>query len=76
MPDGGGNDPSWWHNLTANPVATVTVQGDTWNVIASLVTPSERDKVWAKGVALYPGVTKEGAWARDRHTEVSILSPT
>jgi deazaflavin-dependent oxidoreductase (nitroreductase family) len=65
--------PAWYHNLKANPAATVTIEGDTWDATARLATPGERDEIWAKGVEIFPGLTKEQAWAGDRHIEAFVL---
>lgn len=65
--------PGWYHNLKANPTATVTIEGETWEATARLATPSERELIWAEGVDLYPGLAKERAWAGDRQIEAFIL---
>jgi deazaflavin-dependent oxidoreductase (nitroreductase family) len=65
--------PAWYHNLKANPAAKVTIEGDTWDATARLATPGERDEIWAKGVEIFPGLTKEQAWAGDRHIEAFVL---
>jgi deazaflavin-dependent oxidoreductase (nitroreductase family) len=71
---GGAKHPPWYHNLKANPEATVSVDGDTWQATARLATPRERDEIWAKGVELYPGWTKYEARAGERHIEAFVLS--
>jgi deazaflavin-dependent oxidoreductase (nitroreductase family) len=70
---GAPKHPAWYHNLKANPVATVTVEGDTWDATAHLATPCEREEIWARGVEIFPGLTKEQAWAGDRHIEAFVL---
>lgn len=37
--------PAWYHNLKANPEATVSIEGDTWHATARLATPRERDEI-------------------------------
>ena len=71
---GDAKHPGWYHNLKAHPAATVTVDGDTWDATARIATPSEREKIWAKGVDIFPGLTKERAWAGDRQIEAFILT--
>jgi deazaflavin-dependent oxidoreductase (nitroreductase family) len=71
---GGAKHPPWYHNLKANPEATVSVDGDTWQATARLATPRERDEIWAKGVELYPSWTKYEARAGERHIEAFVLS--
>jgi deazaflavin-dependent oxidoreductase (nitroreductase family) len=73
---GAAKHPSWYHNLKANPAATVTIEGDTWHATAHRATLRERDEIWAKGVELYPGLTKEEVWAGDRQIEAFVLSRT
>jgi deazaflavin-dependent oxidoreductase (nitroreductase family) len=70
---GAAKHPAWYHNLKANPAATVTIQGDTWVATARLATPGERDEIWAKGIEIFPGLTKEQAWAGDRYIEAFVL---
>lgn len=53
--------------------ATVVMEGDTWDAIARLASPVEREEVSARGVAIYPGLTKEQEWAGDRHFEAFVL---
>jgi deazaflavin-dependent oxidoreductase (nitroreductase family) len=71
---GDARHPGWYHNLKANQAATVTMMGDTWDAIARLATPREREEIWAKGVELYPGLAKERAWAGDRQIEAFVLT--
>ena len=33
----------------------------------------QREEIWAKGVEIFPGLTKEQAWAGDRHIEAFVL---
>jgi deazaflavin-dependent oxidoreductase (nitroreductase family) len=70
---GDAKHPGWYYNLKANPAATVTIEGDTWGATARLATPGERDEIWAKGVEIFPGLTKEQAWAGNRHIEAFVL---
>jgi deazaflavin-dependent oxidoreductase (nitroreductase family) len=71
---GGAKHPAWYHNLKANPEATVSIEGDTWHATARPATPRERDEIWAKGVEFYPGWTKYEARAGERHIESFVLS--
>jgi len=71
---GGAKHPAWYHNLKTNPKATVSVGRDTWEATARLATPGERDEIWAKGIAMYPGWTKYEVRAGNRHIEAFILS--
>jgi deazaflavin-dependent oxidoreductase (nitroreductase family) len=71
---GGTKHPAWYHNLKANPEATVTIGRETWHATARLATPRERDEIWAKGLELYPGWRKYEVRAGDRHIEAFVLA--
>lgn len=71
---GGAKHPAWYHNLKANPHATVTVEGDTWGAVARLAAPHERDEIWAKGLKIYPGWRKYETRAGERQIEAFVLS--
>jgi deazaflavin-dependent oxidoreductase (nitroreductase family) len=71
---GGTKHPAWYHNLKANPHATVSVEGDTWDAVARIAEPRERDEIWAKGIDIYPGWRKYETRAGNRHIEAFVLS--
>jgi deazaflavin-dependent oxidoreductase (nitroreductase family) len=71
---GGTKHPAWYHNLKANPQATVSVEGDTWDAVARIAAPRERDEIWAIGINIYPGWRKYETRAGDRHIEAFVLS--
>ncbi len=39
-------NPAWYHNLLANPEATVETGGDTFRVRATEMHGAERDRLW------------------------------
>src|SRR3954468_7695989 len=45
---GAPTHPAWYHNLVANPVVTVEVGDETYEVRASPLTGPERDQLYAK----------------------------
>jgi deazaflavin-dependent oxidoreductase (nitroreductase family) len=45
--------PAWFHNLMANPDTTVQIGGEHRPVHAREAKPEERDRLWAKAVAIY-----------------------
>lgn len=51
---GSPSNPDWYHNLLANPLATVEVGTETFEVEASEVTGEERDRVYARQSELRP----------------------
>ncbi|MBO0782000.1 MAG: nitroreductase family deazaflavin-dependent oxidoreductase [Ktedonobacteraceae bacterium] len=52
---GASTNPDWYHNLMAHPQATVEVGSETFEVTASEVTGEQRDQLYARQAALYPG---------------------
>jgi deazaflavin-dependent oxidoreductase (nitroreductase family) len=52
---GAPTNPDWYHNLVANPRATVEVGDETFDVDAEVLTGEERDRFYAKQAELYPG---------------------
>jgi deazaflavin-dependent oxidoreductase (nitroreductase family) len=51
---GGPTNPDWYHNLVANPEATVEVGSETFRVKATVIKGEERDRLYAQKVALSP----------------------
>ncbi len=52
---GASTNPDWYHNLMAHPKATVEVGSETFEVMAVEVTGEERDRLYARQAALFPG---------------------
>jgi F420H(2)-dependent quinone reductase len=53
----GGNprNPAWFHNLRAHPDVTVRVGTERRAVRARLASAEERERLWPKAVAVWPG---------------------
>ncbi len=52
---GAPENPAWYHNLRANPEATVEVGTETVKVTAAEVTGAEREELYARQAAVMPG---------------------
>jgi len=52
---GAPTNPDWFHNLKAHPSATVELGTETFGVIATEVTGTERDRIYAEQAIEYPG---------------------
>jgi deazaflavin-dependent oxidoreductase (nitroreductase family) len=52
---GAPTNPDWYHNLVAHPAATVEVGTDRFAVTARVVSGAERDELYERQSALYPG---------------------
>ena len=44
---GAPTNPDWYHNLLANPSATVEMGKETFDVTAEEAGPDERERLWA-----------------------------
>ena len=53
---GAPRSPGWYHNLRANPVATVEVGTEMYLVDATEVTGVERDRLFARQAEVWPGL--------------------
>jgi deazaflavin-dependent oxidoreductase (nitroreductase family) len=65
------HNPAWYHNLRANPRATITFDGTTWEVTAQQLSGEERARGYARGEEIYPGFTHYRRWADPR--EIPVL---
>jgi deazaflavin-dependent oxidoreductase (nitroreductase family) len=52
---GQAKHPAWYYNVRATPQVTITHNGQTRPYVAREVMGEERERCWAKAVALYPG---------------------
>lgn len=70
---GAATNPDWFHNLVANPSATVEVGTETFAVTAAVAGDSDRDRLWALQKQEYPGFADYEA-ATSRTIPVVILT--
>ena len=47
--------PAWFHNLKANPDTTIQIGSVVRSVRARVASDDERERLWARFVAFYPG---------------------
>jgi deazaflavin-dependent oxidoreductase (nitroreductase family) len=50
-------NPGWYHNLRADPRATVCFEGVTRDMVARELEGDERERHYARGIEIYPGWT-------------------
>ncbi|HEY1276690.1 MAG TPA: nitroreductase family deazaflavin-dependent oxidoreductase [Thermoleophilaceae bacterium] len=67
-------NPSWFHNLCANPDTTVQVGPRRIPVRARVATPAERRHLWPRVVDLYSGY-RDYQERADREIPLVILEP-
>ena len=68
-------NPSWYHNLHANPHATITLGGVTREVVARELDGPERERDFRRGEEIYPGFAHYRRWASNRRIPVLRLEP-
>jgi deazaflavin-dependent oxidoreductase (nitroreductase family) len=67
--------PAWFHNLVANPDTTIQIGSEVREVRARVATGEERDQLWAKMAAIFPGYDFYKRNAKGRKIPVVILDP-
>ena len=53
--NGSPKAPDWYHNLVANPRASIEVGDQTLNVVARVADGETRERLWSRQKELYPG---------------------
>ena len=67
-------NPDWYHNLVANPEVTAEVGTGTRQLRARVAEGDERERIWSKQKADYPGFA-EYETKTTRRIPVVILEP-
>jgi deazaflavin-dependent oxidoreductase (nitroreductase family) len=68
-------NPAWYHNLRANPRATIVFEGVTREVMARELVGEERERHYARGMEIYPGWRQYRTRASHRQIPVIELTP-
>jgi deazaflavin-dependent oxidoreductase (nitroreductase family) len=71
---GAPTSPDWYHNLVANPRASVEVADRTVNVVAHVADGDTRDRLWSRQKALFPQFAEYEA-KTTRQIPVVVLEP-
>ena len=72
---GADTHPDWYHNLVANPATTAEIGTEARAFTARTASPGEREPIWAKQKADYPGFAGYEA-GTTREIPVVILDPS
>jgi len=67
-------NPAWFHNLRANPLTYVQVDGERRRVRARVATAAERPRLWDLAVAVWPGY-EDYRRRTDREIPLVVLEP-
>jgi deazaflavin-dependent oxidoreductase (nitroreductase family) len=71
---GAPTNPDWYHNLVANPRASIEVGDKTINVVAHVADDETRERLWPTWKQQYPGFAEYEA-KTDRQIPVVVLEP-
>jgi deazaflavin-dependent oxidoreductase (nitroreductase family) len=72
---GAPGNPDWYHNLLANPRASVEIGTGTVDVTARVADPEERERIWSRQKETAPQVADYERQAAPRQIPVVILEP-
>ncbi|HUA75850.1 MAG TPA: nitroreductase family deazaflavin-dependent oxidoreductase [Solirubrobacteraceae bacterium] len=68
-------NPAWFHNLMAHPETTIQIGAEVREVRARVASGEERDRLWKKMLATYPGYDFYERNAVGREIPVVVLDP-
>jgi deazaflavin-dependent oxidoreductase (nitroreductase family) len=68
------NNPSWYHNLRANPRATILFDGVRRDMTARELDGEERNRWYERGIEIYPGWVQYRERAAHRRIPVIELT--
>ena len=67
--------PGWYHNLRANPRASISVEGVSTDVLAYEAEGEERERLWRQALEVYPGWVGYERRASNRRIPIMVLTP-
>jgi deazaflavin-dependent oxidoreductase (nitroreductase family) len=68
---GAPTNPAWYHNLLANPSATIEVGGDTVEVDATVTSGEERERLFDRQAESYP---QFGEYAQKTTRQIPVVA--
>jgi deazaflavin-dependent oxidoreductase (nitroreductase family) len=69
------HNPAWYHNLRANPQASMIFKGVRREVVAREITGDERERWYERGIEIYPGWRQYRKRAVHRQIPIVELRP-
>jgi deazaflavin-dependent oxidoreductase (nitroreductase family) len=69
------SNPAWFHNLRAHPETTIQIGSEVRRVRARVATDEERELLWPRFMAFYPGYDFLQRRAGARRIPIVILEP-
>ena len=71
---GQAHDPAWCHNLRADPVGEIAVDGERRRFRAVEAQGDQRDRIWHQGLRIYPGWSQYERRASNRRIAIFVLA--
>ncbi len=71
---GSPRQPDWYLNIQKTPEATVTLDGEEFEVTPRDATPEEREELWARATRMYGGFEKYGERVVGRQIPIVLLT--
>jgi deazaflavin-dependent oxidoreductase (nitroreductase family) len=68
-------NPSWYHNLRANPQATIVFEGISRELVARELGGRDREEAYRRAERVFPAFTRYPRWAANRQIPVLRLEP-
>ena len=70
---GAPTNPDWFHNLVANPAASIEIGTESYPVTARVATEEERERIWTAQKEAFPNFAKYEETAGERKIPVVFL---
>jgi deazaflavin-dependent oxidoreductase (nitroreductase family) len=70
---GQAQHPAWYHNLRADPIGEVVVDGERRRFRAIQAQGERRDRIWQHGLRVYPGWSLYERRASNRRIAIFVL---
>lgn len=70
---GQAQHPAWYHNLIAQPEATLVLGGRGQRVTARRLQGDTRERIWRESLKTYPGLKAYERWAGGRSIPIFLL---
>jgi deazaflavin-dependent oxidoreductase (nitroreductase family) len=67
--------PAWYYNLRADPTGEVAIDGNSRPFRAVEASGAQRERIWARGLEVYPGWSQYERRASERRIAVFVLAP-
>jgi deazaflavin-dependent oxidoreductase (nitroreductase family) len=71
---GAPTNPDWYHNLAANPDASIEIGNESYDVTARIATGEERERIWNAQKQAFPNFAEYETTSGGREIPVVVLA--